>query len=71
MEFLNMLLFVAAANGQPPPLGKLVDIGGYRIHLYCTGTGRPTVLLSAGAGDFSFDWYLVQQKASSFARVCS
>ena len=26
---------------SPPPLGKLIDVGGYRVHLYCTGTGRP------------------------------
>src|SRR5690348_3561873 len=31
-----------------PPSGKLVDIGGYRIHINCTGTGSPTVILDAG-----------------------
>lgn len=23
-----------------PPPGRLVDVGGYRLHLWCTGTGR-------------------------------
>ena len=55
----------------PVPPGRLVDLGGYRIHLNCTGRGSPTVLLSPGAGDFSFDWFLVQKKASQYARVCS
>jgi pimeloyl-ACP methyl ester carboxylesterase len=54
---------------QPP--GKLIDIGGYRLHLNCSGTGGPTVILISGAGDFSFDWSLVQQEVSRFARVCS
>ncbi|MBI3653814.1 MAG: alpha/beta hydrolase [Acidobacteria bacterium] len=54
-----------------PPLGKLVDIGGYRLHLYCTGKGRETVVLLAGSGDFSFDWSLTQASISRFARVCS
>ena len=55
----------------PRPLGKLIDLGGYKLHLYCTGKGRRTVVFSNGAGDFSFDWYLVQTKISQFARVCS
>jgi pimeloyl-ACP methyl ester carboxylesterase len=56
---------------EPAPLGKMVDLGGYRIHLYCTGSGKRTVVLSPGGGDFSFAWYLVQQRLQSSARVCS
>jgi pimeloyl-ACP methyl ester carboxylesterase len=65
------LLAQGVAPPDPPPLGKLVDIGGYRIHLNCTGKGKQTVILSPGAGDFSFVWSLVQTKVSGFARVCS
>ena len=50
---------IAAAAQSPAPLGKMVDLGGYRIHLYCTGSGKQTVVLSPGGGDFSFAWYLV------------
>jgi pimeloyl-ACP methyl ester carboxylesterase len=46
----------------------MIDLGGYRVHLYCTGAGSPTVVI-VGAG-FSFDWSLVQSSASAFARVC-
>lgn len=56
---------------EPAPLGKMVDLGGYRIHLNCTGKGKQTVVLSPGGGDFSFAWYLVQQRLQSSARVCS
>ena len=42
-------------QSAPPPLGKLVDVGGYRVHLYCTGEGTPTVVI-VGAG-FSFKIY--------------
>jgi pimeloyl-ACP methyl ester carboxylesterase len=55
----------------PPPPGKLVDLGGYKLHLNCTGSGSPMVVLSAGAGDFSTDWALVQPKVAAFTRVCS
>ncbi len=60
-----------ADTGQnpPAPLGKLVDVGGYRVHLYCTGTGSPTVVI-LGAG-YSFDWGLVQPEAAGITQVCA
>src|SRR5436309_2156283 len=57
------------AQNPPAPLGKLVDVGGYRVHLYCTGTGSPTVVI-VGAG-FSFNWGLVQREVAKVAQVCS
>ncbi len=30
--------------------GRLVDVGGHRLHLSCTGSGSPTVVLEAGGG---------------------
>ena len=53
----------------PPPIGKLVDVGGYRVHLYCTGSGSPAVVI-VGAG-FSFNWGLVQPEVAKFTQVCS
>lgn len=60
-------------NHYPPP-GKLVDVGGYKMHLYCTGesnAAQPTVVLAAAGGLASADWALVQPEAAAFARVCS
>ncbi|MGJ5815992.1 alpha/beta fold hydrolase [Paludibaculum fermentans] len=54
---------------QPAPPGVLVDVGGYRVHLYCTGSGSPTVVV-LGAG-FSFDWGLVQPAVARTTRVCT
>jgi len=49
-----------------------VDIGtGQHLHLDCTGRGSPTVILEAGAGDFSFVWSLVQSRVAVRTRVCS
>ncbi|HEV2131747.1 MAG TPA: alpha/beta hydrolase [Longimicrobiaceae bacterium] len=53
------------------PPGELIDIGGYRLHLHCTGSGTPTVVLEAGAGEFSSAWSLVQPEVAHFTRVCS
>ncbi len=66
----------AAAQGpapawHPDPPGVLVDLGGYKLHVLCTGTGHPAVVLSAGSGDFSLDWSLVQPELAKITRVCS
>ena len=54
---------------SPPPIGKLVDVGGYKVHLYCTGQGSPTVVI-VGAG-LSFNWGLVQPEVAKFTQVCA
>ena len=39
----------ADVRAYPPP-GQMVDVGGYRLHIDCTGTGSPTVVIDAGLG---------------------
>jgi len=57
------------AADSPAPLGTLVDVGGYSVHLYCTGAGSPAVVVAGGG--FSFDWGLVQPKISTLTRICT
>jgi pimeloyl-ACP methyl ester carboxylesterase len=54
-----------------PPPGHLVDIGGYRLHLWCTGNGAPAVILDTGLGGSSAGWGFVQPDVARFTRVCS
>jgi pimeloyl-ACP methyl ester carboxylesterase len=54
-----------------PMRGQLVDVGGYRLHLYCTGAGSPTVVLSGGFTDTLEQWKEIQPEIARFARVCS
>lgn len=75
---LPLLLLIAAqvqvAAPPPreyPPPGRLVDVGGRKLHINCTGTGSPTVVLMAGGGAFSIDWALVQPRVAETTRVCS
>lgn len=56
---------------QLPEPGRLVDIGGYRLKINCSGIGSPTVILESGLGDFLAEWQSVQLQISSFTRVCS
>src|SRR6476659_7737194 len=59
----------------------LVDIGGRRLYLACKGSGTPTVILEAGAGNNGDIWSEVDPKAATqtsvfdgiaqFTRVCA
>jgi pimeloyl-ACP methyl ester carboxylesterase len=68
-------IYQAAASASDikkyPPPGELYDVGDYRLHLYCTGEGSPTVILEAGSGLPALTWYLVQKEVEGFTRVCS
>ncbi|KRE55613.1 alpha/beta fold hydrolase [Phycicoccus sp. Soil748] len=58
------------AAAEPMP-GKLVDVGGYRLHLNCTGTGSPTVVLLNGLGEVSPLWARIQPAVAATSRVCT
>jgi pimeloyl-ACP methyl ester carboxylesterase len=75
---------VALARPKPAPViaedarvlpyakpGQLVDIGGRRINLYCTGAGGPTVVLMAGIASWSPVWYKTQSVIAQKTRVCA
>lgn len=62
---------IAQPVGDPPAPGMLVDIGGRRLHLSCTGNGPGTVIVENGGGAFSFDWALVQPEVAKFTRICT
>src|ERR1700686_1083054 len=63
------------AEREYPPPGRLVDVGGYRLHIHCSGpegaSGGPTVIMDAGIGECSLGWGLVQPEIAKFARVCT
>lgn len=60
----------ADAKAYPPP-GQLVDVGGYRLHINCTGEGSPTVVIESGWGDMSASWGWVQPEVAKTTRICT
>jgi len=62
---LVIFLLTGAIHAQQTPEivpdlpGRMVDIGGYRLHIDCTGKGSPVVILENGLGDNFADWALV------------
>jgi hypothetical protein len=64
-------VMAAGDETRYPPAGQLVDIGGYRLHLYCVGEGSPTVIMEAGGGGNVLHWMLVQSAIAQSTRVCA
>jgi pimeloyl-ACP methyl ester carboxylesterase len=54
-----------------PPPGRMVNVGGYRLHINCTGKGSPTVVIEAGWGDSSASWSWVQPEVAKTTRICT
>ena len=53
-----------------PMAGQLVDVGGHRLHLQCTGSGSPTVVLQPGGGDMSSVMGWIAPAVAEHTRVC-
>jgi pimeloyl-ACP methyl ester carboxylesterase len=51
--------------------GRLVDVGGFRLNLYCMGSGSPTVVFDSGWEDWAPAWSTVQPQIARWTRTCS
>ena len=66
-----------ASGGNPPAdilytqPGKLVPVNGFRLSLYCMGSGSPTVVFDSGWEDWAPAWSKVQPEIAKWTRACS
>ena len=61
---------VAGAHPLGDPPGRLVDVGGRLMHLYCIGRGAPTIVIDTGLGGTSLEWDAVMRRLGGPSRVC-
>ena len=54
-----------------PPPGRLVDVGGYRLHLLESGSGDATIVLEAGLMSTVLSWSNLQRELAQSYRVVS
>jgi pimeloyl-ACP methyl ester carboxylesterase len=54
--------------GRP---GQLVAVNGFRLNLYCMGSGSPTVVFDSGWEDWAPAWSTVQPQIAKWTRACS
>src|SRR3954447_17969224 len=59
----------ADARAYPRP-GQLIDVGGHSLHLSCTGSGSPTVVLQPGGGEMSSNMAWIAPAVAGATRVC-
>jgi pimeloyl-ACP methyl ester carboxylesterase len=50
--------------------GELIDVGGHSLHLNCTGSGTPTVVLEPGGGEMSSNLGWIAPAVARDTRVC-
>ena len=60
-----------AASRRFPAPGELIDVGGHRLHVTCSGVGRPPVVFEAGIAASSLSWASVVPSIAAFMRVCA
>jgi pimeloyl-ACP methyl ester carboxylesterase len=51
--------------------GRLIDIGGRNINMYCMGSGTPAVVFDAGFEDWSPAWATIQPAVAAWTQACS
>ena len=83
LSILAVLLVLAAAgalyqtvsvrreSGRFPPPGRLVDVGGRRLHLICIGEGRPTVIFESSGLGGALSSPAARTEIGAQTRVCS
>jgi len=57
---------VAQAGG-----GKMIDVGGHRLYIECTGSGGPAVILQPGLGASSSAWASIAPAVAATTTVCA
>lgn len=66
-----LVVSLLAFNALGAPPGRLVDLGGHRLHVLCAGQGSPTVVIESGFDELSTDWAAVQSRVAASTRVCA
>ena len=82
--FLAVFLSTVVVSGQQPASGgsapedivyaqpgQLVSVDGFRLNLYCMGSGSPAVVFDSGWGDWAPACSKVQPEIARWARACS
>ncbi len=61
-----------AQNGSKLPVapGQLIDVGTHKLHIYCKGEGRPSIIIDAGLGSVAMEWGHVQDLLSRQVKTC-
>ena len=72
LQFILLLPLSQSSHAEVDDYpGILINIGTHQLHIHCTGTGTPTVIIDSGMGGFSLEWWRTQKTLSGYVKVCS
>src|SRR5436190_166613 len=61
---------IRGARLWPPP-GRMIDAGGHRLHVLCSGSGHPSVVFESGIAASSLSWTRVVPQVAAFTHCCA
>ena len=61
----------ATGSSAASQTGRMVDVGGHRLYIECTGTGSPAVILQSGLGESSAYWGSIAPDVAASTTVCT
>jgi pimeloyl-ACP methyl ester carboxylesterase len=61
----------AIGLGAPPQAGRMIDVGGHRLYIECSGSGGPAVILQSGLGESSAYWSRIAPAVAASTTVCT
>jgi pimeloyl-ACP methyl ester carboxylesterase len=61
----------STASSVPTATGRMIDVGGHRLYIECTGSGGPAVILQAGLGASSSSWAGIAPAVAATTTVCT
>jgi pimeloyl-ACP methyl ester carboxylesterase len=61
----------ATASSAITATGRMIDVGGHRLYIECTGSGGPAVILQAGLGASSSSWASIAPAVAATTTVCT
>lgn len=66
----SLALANALLERRYPPPGRMISVGDHRLHLFCQGTGSPTVVIEPGLGVDWVSWRPVVDGLARSREVC-
>lgn len=60
----------AAGPSAAATTGRMIDVGGHRLYIECTGSGGPAVVLQSGLGESSSYWSRIAPTVAASTKVC-
>jgi pimeloyl-ACP methyl ester carboxylesterase len=71
MGWIYQLAMEARDDARFPPPGRIVDVDAHRMHIFCQGSGSPTVIVEQGIGAQSLGWAPINERMSAITTVCA